>query len=313
MAGEPFESEDTDGLGPRYGVAGRSVPAPQQWATPVLGRVPAMPKPNTGFAASGDGRIAYETAGEGMAVLFVHAGVADRRMWDPQFAAIPDGFRFVRIDLRGHGDSELGEVPFSNHDDVIAVLDHLGTDSAVVVGCSLGGGTAIDVALTAPDRVAGLLLVGTDSPGYEAEEYEPPQWQELVRAFEAGDLERVAELDAEIWVIGHGRTLDDVDRSVFDLVVEMDRIPLSTETRRDQLTVRLDPARAERMDEISVPTMVAVGEHDLPDIRESAGHLAGALSHHELVVIPGAAHLPSLEQPEEFNRVLIGFLRSFSV
>jgi pimeloyl-ACP methyl ester carboxylesterase len=152
-------------------------------------------------------------------------------MWDPQFAEELDGFRFVRIDLRGYGSCELGVTPFSNHDDVLAVLDHLHIDEAVIVGCSIGGGIAIDVALAAPDWVAGLVLIGTSSPGYEVEPYEPPQWPDLVEAFEAGDLPRVAELDAEIWVVGHGRTRDDVDRQVFDLVVELDRVPIATETK----------------------------------------------------------------------------------
>jgi len=270
-----------------------------------------MSEPHTGHARSGHARVPYDTVGEGRGELFVHAGVADRRMWDPQFAEVPDGFRFVRIDLRGYGSCELGVTSFSNHDDAIAVLDHLHIDEAVVVGCSIGGGVAMDVALAAPDRVAGLVLIGTKSPGYEVEPYEPPQWPDLVEAFEAGDFTRVAELDAEIWVVGHGRTIDDVNRQVFDLVVEMDRGPTSIETRRVELTVPIHPPRAKRMDEVFERTLVVVGEHDLPDIKESAAHLAETLSHHELVVIPGAAHLPPLENPLEFNRILFGFLRGF--
>ena len=123
----------------------------------------------------------------------------------------------------------------------------------------------------------------------------------------------MAELEAEIWVLGHDRTLDDVDRKVFDLVVEMDMPILASEKRRDELTVALDPPRLGRMGEISLPVLVVVGEHDLPDVRAAAAHLARTLSHHEAVVIPGAAHLANLEQPEAFNRVLTGFLEAFSV
>ncbi len=270
-----------------------------------------MTQPSTGFAISGDTSIAYESVGDGQAVVFIHAGIADRRMWDPQFSAVPEGFRLVRLDLRGHGESPLGDSSFSNHDDVIAVLDHLGIDRAVVVGCSMGGGTAFDLALAAPDRVSGLVLVGTESPGFEADEYEPPQWPELVKAYKARDLERMAELEAEIWVVGHGRALADADRKVFDLVVEMDLPLLAGEQMRDELTVALDPPRSGRMSEISVPVLVVVGEHDLPDVRAAASHLAETLGHHEAIVIPGAAHLANLEQPVMFNRVLAGFLESF--
>lgn len=175
-----------------------------------------MSESHIGHAESGDARIPYETVGEGIAVIFIHAGVADSRMWDPQLESVPDGFRFIRLDLRGSGNAEPATTAFSNHEDVLAVLDHLGIESAVVIGCSMGGGTALDVAPAAPDRVSGLVLIGADSPGFEPEAYEPPWWPEAVAAFEAGDMRRVAELDAEMWVGGHGRSLDDVDRSVFD-------------------------------------------------------------------------------------------------
>jgi pimeloyl-ACP methyl ester carboxylesterase len=190
-------------------------------------------------------------------------------------------------------------------------MDHLDIDEAVIVGCSMGGGAALDVAMAAPYRVSGLVLVGSGAPGFDVEEYESPQWPAVLEAYAAGDMARVAELDAEIWVIGYGRSREDVDPKVIATMIEMDLAILPNEDRRDELLVAIDPPRSERMGEITVPTLVVVGEHDLPNVRESATLLAGALSHHEAVVIPGAAHLPSLEQPEVFNRAVIGFLRSF--
>jgi pimeloyl-ACP methyl ester carboxylesterase len=268
---------------------------------------------SAGFAPSGDAMVARESAGDGnRAVVFIHAGIADRRMWRHQLAAVPDGFRFVSLDLRGHGDTRLTDEPFSNHEDVLAVMDHLDIFRAVMVGCSMGGGTAIDVALAAPHRVDGLVLVGAASPGFEPDEYEPPQWPEILKAYEAGDMERVAELDAEVWVVGHGRDRSEVDEGVIAEMMEMDRIILPVEERRDELLLPIDPPRAERMDQIDVPVLVIVGEHDLPDVHLSAVHLAETRSHHDAVVIPGAAHLPSLEQPEAFNRALFGFLQAFS-
>lgn len=111
-----------------------------------------MPDPPNGFASSAGARIAYDTAGEGGAVVFIHAGIADRRMWRRQLGAVPAGFRFVSLDLRGHGASELTDERFSYHEDVLAVMDHLDIDGAVMVGCSMGGGTALDVAW--PHRIA---------------------------------------------------------------------------------------------------------------------------------------------------------------
>ncbi len=270
-----------------------------------------MPDPPTDVAASDGAEIPFESKGEGTAVIFIHAGIADRRMWEPQFASVPEGYQFIRLDLRGFGECDLGDSPFSNHEDVLAVLDHVDADRAVVTGSSMGGGIAIDVALTAPERVLGLVLVGAAAPGLDVEEYEPPQYPDLVKAFKSGDLERAARLEAEIWVVGYGRSLPDVDPTLFDRVVEMDEAALANEKRRDELTVLLDPPRASRMGELSVPTLVIVGEHDLPDIRVSADYLAANHSHHGAVVVPGSGHLPSLERPEVFDPALTGFLESF--
>jgi pimeloyl-ACP methyl ester carboxylesterase len=246
-------------------------------------------------------------------VVFVHAGIADRRMWRHQLAAVPGDCRFIALDLRGHGDTKLTGERFSNHDDVLAVMDQLDIFSAVIVGCSMGGGTAIDVALAAPHRADGLVLVGASSPGFEPDDYESPQWPEILKAYEAGDLGRVAALDAEVWVVGYGRERSAVDERVIDEMIEMDLIILPIEERRDELLIPIDPPRAGRMDEIDEPVLVVVGAHDLPDVQQAARHLAETRSHHEVVVIPGAAHLPSLEQPEAFNGALFGFLQAFSV
>jgi pimeloyl-ACP methyl ester carboxylesterase len=270
-----------------------------------------MPETESGFAPSGSARIAYDSVGDGAAAVFIHAGVADRRMWRHQLSAVPAGFQFVSLDLRAHGDTVLPDETFSNHVDVVAVMDHLGIEKAVVVGCSMGGGTAIDVALTAPERVTALVLVGAGAPGADIEDYEPPQWPEILKAYEAGDFDRVAELDAEVWVVGYGRDREAVDRAVIAELIEMDRRLLPNEGRRDELLTPIDPPRAERMGEISVPALVVVGENDLPDTRQSADHLAATLSDGPAVVIPDAAHLPSLEQPAAFNGALFGFLRRF--
>ena len=209
--------------------------------------------------------------------------------------------------------------PFAGADDfVIANVREIfkaqGRDIEIVVKDSqTNSNRAADVTadLIQSDGVS-LVLVGAASPGFEPDEYEPPQWPEILKAYEAGDMERVAELDAEVWVVGHGRDRSEVDEGVIAEMMEMDRIILPVEERRDELLLPIDPPRAERMDQIDVPVLVIVGEHDLPDVHLSAVHLAETRSHHDAVVIPGAAHLPSLEQPEAFNRALFGFLQAFS-
>lgn len=262
-----------------------------------------------GYAPAGEHWIFYREEGNGHAVVFVHAGVADSRMWYGQLGAVPDGFRYVTFDQRGFGKTEVGDIPFESHRDVLALMDHLSIESAVLVGCSRGGGTVLDVAIAEPGRVRGLVLVGADSPGFEpSQPFESPQWPEAVREYEAGNLERVAELDAEIWLAGNGRDIAVVDPELTKLFVEMDLVALRNEEERDRLEQK-GPDRVAGTQGISQPSLVIVGEYDLPTLREAADDLAAKLAGEgPAVVIGDSAHLPGFERPAEFNEVLTGFL-----
>lgn len=264
---------------------------------------------NDGYLPSGRHFLYYRETGSGDLVLFIHAGVADSRMWIPQLEAVPDGFKFVAFDQRGFGNSEVGDEEYATHADAIAVLDYFGAETAVIIGCSIGAGTALQVAIDAPDRVTGLVLVGGNSPGVEPPNgyYEPPQWSEAVSAFEAGDFEKAARLDAEMWVIGHGRDMSDVDGEITDLVIEMDLQAMQSEARVNELR-HPGPDKASGIASVDVPTLVMVGAFDLPDEVMWAHDLAAKLSDSEAVVIENAAHLAGLEQPEAFNRALFEFL-----
>ena len=166
--------------------------------------------------------------------------------------------------------------PYADRSDVLAVMDHLDIESAVLVGCSIGGSIALHVSLDAPDRVDRLVLIGAVARGWEPERgWASSQKLEAAEAAnEAGHIEEVLDLEAEIWLVGEGRALEDVDRSLVDLFIDMDRIPLSTEKERGELVEPFEPPVNERLDEITVPTLTVVGAHDLPDMIES-GRVSG--------------------------------------
>ena len=240
-------------------------------------------------------------------MLFIHAGVADSRMWDRQFDALR-GFHLIRFDMRGFGRSTLGSEPFTNHHDVLAVLDHLGVDRAVLVGCSIGAGTALRVADEEPGRVAGLVLVGANAPGFDPGiDYQSPEWPEALEAFDRGDLARVAQLDAEMWLAGMDRSTSDLDTDQVGLFVEMDLIALANETERDELDAA-EPL--DRLPPLDVPVLVVVGDRDLPQLVAAADHLAATLSDRPVTTIRDSAHLPSIDKPDEFNEALLTFLRA---
>ncbi|MBW3666455.1 MAG: alpha/beta hydrolase [Actinobacteria bacterium] len=264
----------------------------------------------TGFAPAGTASLSYWANGDGPAALFLHAGVADSRMWRAQIGL--QGFHTIAFDQRGFGKTKWLPEPYANRTDALAVLDHLGVEQAAVVGCSNGGEAAMQLAIVAPERVSALVLVGTAARGWEPEGgwEEDPLWEETVAAFKAGEFDKVVDFEAHTWLAGPGRSLDDMDPELVGLFREMDRGPQENESERDQHVQTLEPPTNEQLDQIEAPTLVIVGEHDFPDLIESAHYLAGRLSDRPAVILEDTAHLPSLERPERFNQVLTGFLAS---
>jgi 3-oxoadipate enol-lactonase len=254
--------------------------------------------------------IHFVTEGEGPAVLFIHAGVADSRMWRDQMKL--DGHRTISFDQRGFGNTRWVPGPYSNRRDALAILDHLEVDEAVMVGCSNGGEAALQLALVAPKRVAGLVLVGSAPRGWEPEGGwdDDPIWDQAVTASKAGDIDRVVDLDAQMWLAGPKRSLDDIDPQLLDLFQAMDRTPAETEAERDEHVQTLEPPTNDRLDEITQSALAIVGEHDHPDVLLAARYLAERLGDRDAVVLRDTAHLPSLEVPGAFNAALTGFLAS---
>lgn len=253
-------------------------------------------------------QLHIESVGEGPAVLFLHAGVADSRMWQRQMSF--EGFRCVAFDQRGHGQTKWEPAPYSNRDDALAVLDHLEIDSAVIVGCSMGGGTALELAIDHPDRVDALVLVGAFPSGWVPEGgwEENPLEEEAVEASKRGDFDRVVEIDHQMWLVGYGRDPNDVDPAMNELFEDMDRIPVTTAQERWDNMSGFGKKINEHLEDIDVPTLVIVGAHDERLLIDAAHYLATRLSDHDAVVVDGAAHLPSLERPDVFNATLSGFL-----
>ena len=250
-----------------------------------------------------------ESAGEGSAVLFLHAGVADARMWRGQMNLT--GYRSVVFDQRGFGKTPWVPGSYADWRDAVSVLDVLGIERATVVGCSIGGGIALHLALAAPERVDGLVLAGAAAGGWEPVEgwADDPLEDEAMAAANPGDLERAIELEAQIWLAGVGRELDEIDQSLVELFLDMDRIPASTEAERHSMVEPFGTTN-DRLDEIRAKTLVVIGEYDQTDLIKSAQYLANRLSEQPAVVIDNAAHLPSLEQPEAFNAALLAFLNT---
>jgi 3-oxoadipate enol-lactonase len=250
-----------------------------------------------------------EVAGAGPPVVLLHAGVADARMWDPQWVTFPRVHRTVRYDLRGFGRSPLPPGSFSHAGDLVALLDRLGIGRTALVGVSLGGRVALEAAVARPDLVDALVVVGASLPGHA--------WSDELEAFDAeedaalerGDLDTAVELNVRLWVDGR-RAPGGGDPATRAAVAEMQRhafelqLPVADEVD-EQLLV---PDLADRLGEVRAPTLVLVGEEDVADIHVIAERLAREVPGAQRAAIPGAAHLPSMERPAEFDELVLGFL-----
>lgn len=264
----------------------------------------------TGMAAINNAQIHYEIAGEGQPFVMIHAGVADSRQWNNEFAHFAKRFRVLRYDMRGYGKSEPVDGEFSHLQDLTALLDHLNLDqSLIVMGCSMGGGLAMNLALTRPSGVKALIMVGSGPPGLELDVPSSPKFAEVEKAFNAGDLDRVSELEMQIWFDGTGRTPDKVNQAMRRLAFEMNRIVLAHEVKG--LGKRLPDTEipaVERLSELKIPVLVIAGVHDTPYILAAADYMVEKIPSAQKVMIEDAAHLPNMDHPDKFQRIVTEFL-----
>lgn len=261
-------------------------------------------------ATINDARIAYDVQGDGDPVLFIHAGVADRRMWDANVATIAEHFRAIRYDMRGFGGSSLPPGEFSNHQDAVGLLDELGVERAHVVGASFGGVVAIELALAHPDRVGRLVLGAPSIRGETPSERIRSAWDEEESLLDAGDLEAATELNLRLWVDGPHRQPNEVDPAVRESVRTMQmaafEVPEPEGPEVDE--IEPDPPAITRLAELTMPTLVLCGDLDLPEKIETARKLGDKLPDPRVEIISGVAHMLNMERPEQFNDAVLRFL-----
>ncbi len=254
--------------------------------------------------------IYSEVAGKGPEIVLLHEGICDSRMWDPQWETFTRSHRVLRLDFRGYGRSPLAPGRFASARDVIELLDRHGFDRAAVVGVSLGGRVALEVALAAPERVAALVLVGSGLPGHDWSEEMKATWEEEEAALRSGNVDEAVDISLRTWVAGPGRKPEDVDADVRARVAKMQRrayeLQLLFEDEAEEELLVEDVAQ--RLGEIKAPTLVLVGEEDVPDIHAIADRLAREIPGARRETIADAAHVPSMERPREFEELVLGFV-----
>jgi 3-oxoadipate enol-lactonase len=234
-------------------------------------------------------------------VLLLHAALGDSRSWAPQVEALRTaGHDPIAPDLPGYGDEPLrpGRISYVEH--AASLLD----EPAAVVGCSFGGRVALELAVERPDLVARLVLVNAALPGWTWSAAVQAANAEEDEALDRGDIAAAAE--ANMFWLGPDAT-EDVRNLVRAMVSR--NFELVLPVHEQVQSVPVEPPANERLSEIGVPTLIVVGAQDVPDMAEIAEILAAGIADTRVETIEGAGHLPSLERPDELNRLLLDFLR----
>jgi pimeloyl-ACP methyl ester carboxylesterase len=239
-------------------------------------------------------------------------------MWDPIRPRLERARRVLSPDGLGYGERPLPKAEFSRVDDLVTLLDTSNIERAAVVAASDGGRVALDLALEHPERVAALVLAAPALGGWN--------WSQAVRDFgveedellQAGRLDEAVDLNVRTWVDGRGREPDEVDGEVRELVRAMQRRAFEhlLEAYADEPHPQEhgpDVAAVDRLGELHAPTLVLVGELDLPDFPAIADRIAADAPRARVVSLNGVAHLPSLEKPELFAELVLAFLEEVGV
>lgn len=245
----------------------------------------------------------YETKGRGHPVVMIHGGQMDRRMWDPQFDLFAKEYHVVRCDIRGFGKSDVPTKPYSYSDDLYAVLKHLHVEKACLIGLSLGSAIAIDFALVHPEMVDGLILTCPGLGGFQFSD--EASTRKIGEAARDESYERAADLWLEHAFMRPAMEQPALRDKLRKLAHDNGHCWLNNPL----LLRRIKPAAAERLSEIRVPTLVLDGDRDIADIHRIADKLAAEIPGARKEVIRNAGHIANMEQPEQFNKLALEFLR----
>jgi 3-oxoadipate enol-lactonase len=243
---------------------------------------------------AGTAQLAYRVDGHGPALVLVHAGIADMRMWDPLVTLLDHRFQIVRYDMRGHGETTYEPGEFSDAADVAAVLDALDIESCVLVGASFGGLVALTFAAAHPERVERLVVIDPPLPAHEWSERMKEFFAAENEAVEAGRIEDAVKLNVDLFV---GSAAPEVRALVAEMQERAFRLQLAAEPE----SAGLEP----QLSDITMPTTVVMGEHDVEDFVAIAHRLAEELPSARLECVPRAAHLPALERPEVVAALIV--------
>ena len=250
------------------------------------------------------GRLFYEIAGKGENIVLLHDGMVNREIWDEQFPLLAKYYRVVRYDRRGYGKSSDPQAPYSDIDDLNELFVSLNIDRAILIGMSSGGGCVIDFTLKFPGKVKSIILVGAVVGGYGYTSHMISRGGHLKSPEAMADPAKAASYF--VWEDPYEIYSENIaaKNKVAEILRRNIHRPFNSQYYKPP-----DRIAARFLSEIQVPTLVLVGEYDIPDVHSHAGVIHFGILGARREVILNSGHLIPVEQPDEFNRAAFRFLR----
>jgi pimeloyl-ACP methyl ester carboxylesterase len=256
------------------------------------------------FETPDGGRLAYCMAGRGEPLVFLHGFGLDMAMWDAQWPVFADRYRVVRYDQRGFGASSLPTAPYSHADDFLALTEHLKLRPVHLVGLSNGGRIALRIAIQEPTAVRTLTLADTALDGYRWSEPYAQSWRLMYKVGQT-DVARAKDQWSEHPLFGPARAKPETARALAAMLGRYS----GWHFHRADPEVGAGRVGTDELRKISAPTLVMVGEWDLPDFQAIARFVAAEIPDAALKVIPGIGHMSNLEDPNAFNQQVLAHLQ----
>ncbi|NOT57387.1 MAG: alpha/beta hydrolase [Deltaproteobacteria bacterium] len=260
----------------------------------------------TGMAEVNGTTLYYEVQGNGEPLVFIHGGIIASSEWDAQFTAFAEHHQVIRYDVRGHGKSATRRVPYSDSEDLYQLLRFLKVTKASIVGGSGDGSIAVDFALEHPDMVHALVLVGAVVSGWP---YSPEFTQRAMPIFLSA-ADEGPEKGADLWLAD-----PHLIPALANPAVRQRFRQLFIENYHGYLAPYYlartpKPPALQRLSQLQVPTLILLGELDFAEVITIAEMLSTKIATAKKTVIPHVGHLPQMEKPEEFNRIVLDFLKN---
>jgi pimeloyl-ACP methyl ester carboxylesterase len=257
-----------------------------------------------GFAEVNGTRLYYEQMGKGRTIVLIHGGLVDSRLWDDQFREFAKRYRVIRYDLRGFGKSDSPSAQFSPIVDLHALLGFLKVEHATVIGVSLGGMIATDFALEYPRMVDALVLVGSALRGDKR-----PQDKLMSAIYQAAKhdgADTYVEKMMTTPLLAGVKDKPRVRARMRQMMIDSYKGLVSLDPR---LVKYPEAVTIGRLESVRARTLVIVGSKDHPDLLAIAEILQSKIPGAQKVLMSGASHHPNIEQPKNFNRIVVKFLR----